>query len=190
MKDNILKKEFKVKDVTRIRNLVTGKYGDKTSTSIGYTKKTESYNEGDIWEENGRTWTIKNGIKQNITKLDSAKKIHNTPLFCPNCKKVMKKSFDSDYFKIHKKCFDCVIEFETDLKAKGLWEEYNKKIHNSEIDNFINNYKTWVEEMLKDSNQSYITEAGDVEKWKGGPNTSLVLNSLEETIKYLENIKK
>ena len=30
MRDNVLKKEFNKKDVQRIRNLVQGKYGDKT----------------------------------------------------------------------------------------------------------------------------------------------------------------
>lgn len=32
-----LKKEFQKKDVERIRNLVQGKYGEKTRESIGYT---------------------------------------------------------------------------------------------------------------------------------------------------------
>ena len=51
--DNVLKKEFAKKDVERLRNLMQGKYGDKTQTSVGYTKKYESHKEGDIWEENG-----------------------------------------------------------------------------------------------------------------------------------------
>ena len=44
--------------------LVTKKYGDKTTQSVGYTKVQEFHNEGDIWEEDGRKWTIKNGVKQ------------------------------------------------------------------------------------------------------------------------------
>jgi len=35
MSDTVLKKEFREKDVQRLRNLVTKKYGDKTSVSIG-----------------------------------------------------------------------------------------------------------------------------------------------------------
>ena len=45
MSENVLKKEFKEKDVQRLRNLVQGKYGEKTSTSIGYTKEQEFHNE-------------------------------------------------------------------------------------------------------------------------------------------------
>ena len=90
-KDNVLKKEFQRKDVERLRNLVKGKHGDKTTLGIGYTKKQEHYHEGDVWEEDGRTWTIKNGLKQNVTKLDSFKQMANLPLFCPSCNKLMKK---------------------------------------------------------------------------------------------------
>ena len=68
MPDNVLKKEFQQKDVQRLRNLMQGKYGEKTIVGTGYTKKQEFYEEGDIWEADGRSWTIKNGIKQNITK--------------------------------------------------------------------------------------------------------------------------
>jgi hypothetical protein len=50
-----------------------GKHGEKTIVGTGYTKQQEFYEEGDIWEADGRQWTIKNGIKQNLTKLDKAK---------------------------------------------------------------------------------------------------------------------
>ena len=71
--DSVLKKEFKHRDVQRLRNLVQGKYGEKSTVGTGYQKAKEFYNEGDVWEEDGRTWTIKNGLKQNLTKLDKAK---------------------------------------------------------------------------------------------------------------------
>ena len=190
MSDSVLKKEFNPQDVQRVRNLVQGKYGDKTQQSVGYTKKEEFHSEGDIWEEDGRKWTIKDGIKQNITKLDSAKKAHVMPIFCPNCKTVMKKRFDKDYYNIHKKCFDCVIDFEHELRKAGLWEEYEKNIINSEIDNFIVNFRTYVEEQLTESNNSYITEKGDVEKWVGGYNKERVLDALDKTIDHLEKMKK
>ena len=80
MSESVLKKEFKEKDIQRVRNLVQGKHGEKTSTSIGYTKPEEFHEEGDVWDEDGRQWTIKKGIKQNITKLDKAKSQIHLPL--------------------------------------------------------------------------------------------------------------
>ena len=76
----MLKKEFKRKDVNRLRNLIQGKTDDSTNTQIGYKKKTKEYKEGDIWTENKKTWTIKNGIKQTISKLDKIKKEIFLPL--------------------------------------------------------------------------------------------------------------
>ena len=80
MSDNVLKKQFQQKDVQRLRNLMTGKHGAKTTVGVGYTKQQEFHEEGDVWEEDDRTWTIKNGIKQNITKLDKAKEAHGLTL--------------------------------------------------------------------------------------------------------------
>jgi hypothetical protein len=189
MGENVLKKEFKEKDVQRLRNLVQGKYGEKTRSSVGFSKKEEFHNEGDIWEEDNRTWTIKNGIKQNITKFDNAKKYHVMPLLCPNCNKVMKNRNDKPFYNIHKMCFNCVIDMEIKLKKEGKWEEYERQIHNNEIDNKIREYKLWVEEKLSESNSSFVSEDGDIEKWIGTINKELVDKNIEEVVQYLESMK-
>ena len=190
MNDNVLKKEFNKKDVQRLRNLIQGTHDKKTGQSVGYQKDETYHKEGEVWEENGRKWTIKNGIKQNITKLDKAKKYITTPLFCPSCGNLMKKRFDSEYYRIHKKCYDCVIDFEHELQKAGLFEEYEKNIHNSDIDGFIKNFKDYVQDQLTQSNDSFVTEQGDVEKWGGGLNKQRVLEALDNTIKHLESLKR
>jgi hypothetical protein len=189
MAENVLKKEFKEKDVQRLRNLMTGKYGEKATISAGYTKQYEHHEEGDIWEEDDRTWTIQNGIKQNITKLDAAKKEINLPLFCPCCSRMMKHKYDKQFYIQYKRCFNCQIEFETDLKKKGLWVEYEKFIINSDLDGLINEFNIWIDEEMEIKNESYITEAGDMERWSGNAKQKLLENK-EETIKYLESLKK
>ena len=62
----MLNKEFKRKDVERMRNLIKGKSGESSELQVGYTTKKEDYKEGDIWEENGKQWTIKDGINKPI----------------------------------------------------------------------------------------------------------------------------
>ena len=189
-KESVLKKNFQEKDVQRLRNLVQGKYGEKTRTSVGFSTKTEFHYEGDMWEAEGRTWTIKDGIKQNVTKFDKAKKYHVMPLLCPCCNKVMKNRNDKPFYNIHKMCFNCVIDMEIKLKKEGKWEEYENNIHNSEIDNKIQEYKLWIEEKLSETNTSFVSEDGDVENWTGKINTELVDKSVEETVKYLESLKR
>ena len=190
MKDNVLKKDFQERDVQRLRNLIQGKQGEKTRSSVGFSKADEFHAEGDIWESDGRTWTIKDGIKQNITKLDKAKKAHVMPLLCPKCKRVMKKRNDKQFYNIHKMCFDCVIDFEADLKKQGKWEEYQRNIKNNEIDNRIAEFKIWVKERLEEGNDSFVSESGEVERWVGKINEDRVEKYVTEVIEYLESLKQ
>ena len=43
---------------------------------------------------------------------------------------------------------------------------------------------------LEESNDGFVTESGEVEKWIGGINKERAEEALEEGIKYLENMKK
>ena len=164
----MLKKEFKRKDVDRARNLIMGKSGASSETQIGYNKKRIEYKEGDVWKENGKTWTIKDGIKQTISKLDAIKKEINMPLCCPKCGKVMKGQLDKPNYRVHKMCFNCVIKYEHKLKLKGEYDNYLKdlKLKNqlTEIDEIENMFL----DLANQSNESYISERGELERWKGG----------------------
>jgi len=81
--------------------------------------------EGDVWEDvNGKKWTIKNGIRQTVTKLDDAK----TPYWCPKCSKPMNHRFDIKFWRIRGHCMDCNVKFETELRREGKWEEFERKM--------------------------------------------------------------
>ena len=60
----MLNKEFKRKDVERMRNLIKGNVNESAELQVGYTAKREDHKEGDIWEEGGKKWTIKDGMMQ------------------------------------------------------------------------------------------------------------------------------
>lgn len=166
--ESTLKKEFSKRDVQRMRNLITGKSGDRTQVQAGYEKKPTDYKEGDVWEADGKKWTIKNGVKQSITKLDKFKHLVNLPLTCPSCKKPMKvNELNKKMYSIHQMCLDCVVEMETKLKAEGKFEEYQKNIVNSNknasLEDFERALESWLEE--KDT---FVSEQGDIENWSGG----------------------
>jgi hypothetical protein len=166
-KETLLQKEFKEADVQRIRNLVSGRYGDATQTQVGYTRKHVDHKEGDTWAENGKNWTIKNGIKLNVTKLDRAKSYNHTPLLCPSCSKPMKTEYDKKMFMIHKTCFSCVTAYETKLKIEGKYEEYEDNIVKSNanfmLDEFVSGFDNFLDSI--DSSEGFVTEQGDVEDW-------------------------
>jgi hypothetical protein len=166
----MLKKEFKKKDVQRARNLITGKTGASTGTQIGYNKKTEDHKEGDVWTEGRKTWTIKNGIKQTVSKLDVIKKEVFMPLSCPCCGKIMKKRLDKPNYKIHKKCFDCVIEFEHKLRIRGEYDDYKKKLVTKNSLDIVDEMESYLLDAINASNSSFVSEDGVIEKWVGGVN--------------------
>jgi len=189
MSDNVLKKEFSKKDVQRARNLVTGDTNSRTTEGVGYKKKYEHRVEGDVWEENGRKWTIKNGLKQNITKMDKFKKLGKMPLFCPECNTLMKKNLDKKVYPAYQKCFDCIIDHEAELKKQGKSEEYFKGLRNNHIESTIDSYKAFVESKMNETNANYVTEAGEIENWKGGVSKEQLEKELQEGIEFLENLK-
>jgi hypothetical protein len=187
-KDTVLKKEFKQRDVERMRNLVKGKYGDRTTMGTGYNKAKEFYTEGDIWVEDGRNWTIKNGIKQNITKLDKAKEGIILPLFCPTCSRTTKPHLDKRWFVMYGHCFNCQVDFEYKLRKEGKLQEFEDQVVNDHLEGMIQDFEVWFNESINEK-QSFITEQGDIEKWDGSGKIQL-LKYKEEALEYLKNQKK
>ena len=189
MKNNsVLKKEFKQRDVERMRNLVKGKYGDKTTVGIGYSKAKEFHKEGDVWEENGRQWTIKNGIKQNVTKLDAAKQGLILPVLCPKCSKTMKPHLDKRWYVMYGHCFNCQVDHEHELRKEGKLEETEKQVINDRLEGTIKDFEVWFDELINEK-ESFITEMGDIEKWDGSGKTQL-LKYKEEALEYLKKQRK
>jgi len=187
----MLKKEFKRKDVDRARNILTGKSGASSETQVGYKKKRVDYKEGDVWVENKKTWTIKDGIKQTISKMDAIKKEIFMPLCCPKCSKVMKKRLDKPNYKVHKMCFDCVIEFEHKLRLKGEYDDYIKNLRLKNRLTEIDEMESMFLDLANQSNEGYISEHGELERWKGGVDVSKISTAISEAAqKGREAVKK
>jgi hypothetical protein len=188
MSDNLLKREFKTRDVQRMRNIITKKAGDKTGVQVGYNADYVERKEGDVWEERNKKWTIKNGIKQTVTRFDDIKKKIFTPITCPNCNKPMNKgNIDKYMFSIHQKCSDCVFEYETKLKIRGEYKEYEQNMikqgvvyHIKEMENVL------LELLIGQSGEQYVTEGGDIEEWKGKSLDNQFIKDIQEYIQKLK----
>ena len=123
--------------------------------------------EGDIWEDvNGKKWTIKNGIRQSVTKLDDAK----TLWWCPRCSKPLNHKFDIKFWRIRGHCMDCVIQDESKIRREGKWEEYERKI-------MLRNYIAEVEDKIAEL-QSYYEQVNKPE--------FLLMNENTKTVQLME----
>ena len=190
-----MKKAISEAKVQRMRNLVTGKYKAKTATQIGYKKQTKEYKEGDVWEERGKTWTIKNGIKQNITKLDAVRKYVRTPLCCPKCGNRMTKRLDKKFYRLRGWCFDCNTEAEHKMRIEGTYNQYERETIGKKLDTMYENVKDGFQELVESAGlKKIITEAGTAEDWSGGLSKKqyqdIVDNELKELKEKIDNFKK
>lgn len=188
MSESYLKKEFKESDVQRVRNIVNKNFTNKTKIQTGYQKSYQAHQEGDVWEESGKTWTIKNGIRQNVTKFDDAKKAIKIPLACPKCGGPMKHWLAKKMYKIHGFCFDpCTVEMEADLRKAGLYEVYEQKMIKGNITAFAKDIEQWVNDFVS-AEMSYVTEQGDIEDWNSNNQVKKrVMNNLKTYLGHLKD---
>lgn len=184
MGESMLNREFRERDLQRMRNLVSKNFNDKTVTQIGYKKVEKEYKEGDIWEEDNKKYTIKNGIKITLSKLDNVRKLFQVPICCEKCNKPMKNKLDKKMWFIHKMCFDCVLEYESNLKLTGKYEEYENRMINFGIKEYIKDLEYIFNDFINESN-NVVTENGDIEEWGNNGNEKIK----EEVKKYLDNLK-
>ena len=168
-KETLLNREWTEREVQRMRNLVTKKHGDKTAILVGYESNIKR-NEGDVWEENGKTWTIKNGIKRSIPKLSKFKQESIMPLTCPECNDPLSR--ESDYtkhlFKLTHKCPKCVAKEESQLKLEGKFDEYAKKMYVQNHLHLVEDAEKGFEDFINQGFEKYMSELGETEDWIGG----------------------
>jgi len=177
------------KGIQRMRNLVSGNASDKTKISTGYGKSRIVRSEGDTWDLKGKTWTIKNGIRQTVSKLDAAREAIKVPMECPKCSdpRMQHHAYKAMYKKFGM-CLNCVVELEKGLRKAGKYEAFVTELTKSHNESWIKDkteeYYDWLTTM---DNESYITEAGDIEDWSGGKSKKTLKKDFD---KQVSKIKK
>ena len=85
----------------------------------------------------------KGDIKSELTDIMSEVRM---PLFCPKCKKTMKKKLDDKFWRLFEHCWDCQIDFEHKLRLEGKYDEWA-------TERAKNNQKGWIEDMIQSIEQ-------------------------------------
>ena len=113
------------------------------------------------------------------------------PLCCPKCSKVMKGQLDKPNYRIHKKCHDCVIEFEHKLRIRGEYDNYIKNLKSKNSLDIVDEMESYLLDAINTTNNSFVSEDGVVERWVGGVDKFDFTKQIKEAAKTRrEHIKK
>lgn len=182
-KETLLKREFTEREVQRMRNIVTKKTGERTVIQAGYESLIKR-NEGDIWEENGKTWTIKNNVKKTVPKMSKFKAESIMPLTCPQCNDPLARQ--SEYvkhlYKLMHKCPKCVSKEESDMKLAGTFDEYAKKMHAQNHLDALDQTEKEFDNFVQHGFEKHLSELGEVETWDG---KGLTPEQIKETKQWI-----
>jgi len=137
---------------------------DKDEDGV-YEHRPVDAEEGDKWyDDDGDVWEMGAGGPIKVSMFDEFR----TPMFCPECKKVMSGKFDVKFWRMRGKCMDCVQREETKMKVEGTYELYEKRV-------MLENKKSWLRD-IKDGLSEFEEEmTGNVEQ---------VVNSSGDTVEF------
>ena len=94
--------------------------------------------------------------------------------------------YNKKMWAIHQKCFDCVIKMESELKREGKWDDYSANIMNTNKNAELDDLAIMLDQWL-DQKDTFVSEAGEVEKWGGGDKQT-VYKQVKERIAELKEL--
>ena len=163
----------KLRNIDAVKKMLDGNHRTQTKTSVSLNVKEAPIKRevGERWtDENGKEWEQRDGYKISVTKTLDLLAQHRMPEHCPNCNNVMaKKHLDERMWRIHKMCFDCVIDMEHQLRLEGKYDDYEKQKVKENALAWLRDAEKDVEDLVNAYKYaSFVNQDGSVEKWSGG----------------------
>jgi len=162
----------KLQNIRAINQMLSGTHKSQNKTTVGYQSKEEDRNIGDKWiDNNGIQWEQKDGYKVSSAKaleaVMAAIKALKMPNTCPKCNNEMKDNqYNKKMWKVHKMCFDCVIDMEHEHRLNGTYEQYEKDLMRKNIEAWLIDARaemSAIKELL--TKAEFVNSDGTVEKW-------------------------
>ena len=161
-----------------LKDLLSGKEYEKDYTLVGYEGKKDN-----------------RGGETRESELSKIMQSVRMPLFCPNCKKAMKKKLDDKFWRTKGHCFDCQIEFENKLKVKGEFDDYAKNIINGNKKAYLKDLKQSLVEFEETGGKvEWLNDVGALtpelerEKWEMGETEFAKV--VDEAKQYITKLEK
>lgn len=163
----------KLRNIDAIKKMLDGTHRTqtKTSVSLNTTDAPVRREVGERWvDETGKEWEQRQGYKISVTKALDVLAETRMPEHCPKCSNPMtKKNLDEKFWRIHKMCFDCVIDMEHQLRIEGKYDEYERQKIRENAMSWLRDAEKDVEDLVSAYRYaSFVNQDGSVEKWMGG----------------------
>ena len=160
-----------------LKDLISGKEHEKKYTQVGYEGKQEN--------KGGET------RKSELTDIMAEARV---PLFCPKCKKTMKKRLDDKFWYLYKHCFDCQIDFENKLRLEGKYDEWalqkTKSNQRAWVDDMIQGIEQWRNERPVDQVYDVGIKDPEVKIEKAQVNEEALNKLADDAIKDLKKMRE
>ena len=139
-----------------LKDLMTTGKTEKDYVQIGYEGKQENL-----------------GGKTRESELSKVMQSIRMPLFCPKCKKAMKKKLDDKFWRLMNHCFDCQVDFENKLRMKGEFENWaqqkmleNQKSQLKDLEQSIDDFEKTGGKKTYFNNVGVNTPQLEEDKWE------------------------
>ena len=144
--------------------------------------------EGDTFtDENGKEWEYKgnNWVSDNRTIKDAG-----TPAFCPECDGVMSHRNDRKMYRIYGMCFDCRIEEETKLRARGEWELFEKRRVLENMRDWLKDQRAELERFKEktDDKVEHVGSDGRIMEWTNAEDFDELIEEYEDWLDQHEEM--
>lgn len=157
--------------------------------------------EGEIWTDSkGREWIKTSyGVRSHNPQADLIKEEADKMWICKRTGRNLKFSHNKyDRMTLMKTgmCFDALVEYETELRIKGLYNDYAaKKVYKNQLA-YLEDLKKKLEESYKYTDEhkiiTYVNSNGMVEEWENDARQELmgnIVKDLEQCNKAIEDTK-
>jgi ribosomal protein L37AE/L43A len=139
-----------------LKDLMTTGKTEKDYVQIGYEGKQENL-----------------GGKTRESELSKVMQSIRMPLFCPKCKKAMKKKLDDKFWRLMNHCFDCQVDFENKLRMKGEFDNWaqqkmleNQKSQLKDLEQSIDDFEKTGGKKTYFNNVGVNTPMLEEDKWE------------------------
>ena len=176
----------------RIRDVIQG---DTPVQKIGYEKSENAVVRelGSTWtDESGNQWKQHDGWVEKISKLEDIRNEINSiikaPDVCPKCNREMTGRFDEKFWRLRGKCFSCIVDEETHIRATGDFIKYENGIMLDNALSYFKDIKNQMENYVKTlpNNITYVEEDGTRENWEYS--NDKILEFFKNELKDLDDI--